>query len=286
LSDQGIDELLLVHYRIARPAADLTPWRKVINAIRNPAGEVTIGVVGKYQELQDAYKSIFEALDHGCIAHKMKLNLKKIASEDIEKNKTEHLDAVDGILIPGGFGNRGIEGKVAAIRYARENGIPFFGICMGLQCAVIEFSRNVCGLEDANSTEINPKTPHPVVCLMEEQKDVVDLGATMRLGAWDCKLKADTRVRELYGKEMISERHRHRYEFNNAYREAIQEHGMTIAGTTPAGELVEIVEIPEHPWFVAVQFHPEFKSQPFNPHPLFAGFIGASKLHRERVSLV
>lgn len=277
LSDQGIDELLLVHYRIAKPAADLTPWRKVINAIRNPEGEVTIGVVGKYQELQDAYKSIFEALDHGCIAHKVKLNLKKIASEEIEKNRTELLDEVDGILIPGGFGNRGIEGKVAAIRYARENGIPFFGICMGLQCAVVEFARNVCGLEGANSTEINAKSPHPVVCLMEEQKDVVDLGATMRLGAWDCKLTEGTKVRELYGKEMISERHRHRYEFNNAYRETIQENGMTIAGTTPGGELVEIVEVESHPWFVAVQFHPEFKSQPFNPHPLFAGFIEAAR---------
>jgi len=282
LSDQGLDELLLVHYRIAKPPADLSPWRKVINAIRNPEGEVTIGVVGKYQELQDAYKSIFEALDHGCIAHKMKLNLKKIASEDIQKNKTELLDEVDGILIPGAFGNRGIEGKVAAIRYARENNIPFFGICMGLQCAVVEFARNVCGLENANSTEINAETPHPVVCLMEEQKDVVDLGASMRLGAWDCKLADGTNAREHYGKEIISERHRHRYEFNNAYRDTIAEHGMTIAGTSPKGDLVEIVEVKDHPWFVAVQFHPEFKSQPFNPHPLFAGFVEAAKARSAR----
>jgi len=276
LSDQGIDELLLVHYRIARPQADLTPWRKVINAIRNPRGEVTIGVVGKYQELQDAYKSIFEALDHGCIAHSMKLNLKKIASEDIESDGAGVLDGVDGILIPGGFGNRGIEGKIEAVRIARENGIPFFGICMGLQCAVIEYARNVCGLENANSTEIDPKSPHPVVCLMEEQKEIVDLGATMRLGAWDCKLAKGSRVAELYGKTMISERHRHRYEVNNSYRDAVQEKGLAVAGTTPKGELVEIVEIKDHPWFVGVQFHPEFKSQPFNPHPLFAGFIGAA----------
>ena len=284
LSDQGIDELLLVHYRIARPQADLTPWRKVINAIRNPEGEVTIGVVGKYQELQDAYKSIFEALDHGCIAHNMKLNLKKIASEEIEQGDTRLLDEVDGILIPGGFGNRGIEGKVASVRYARENGIPFFGICLGMQCAVVEYARNKCGLENANSTEINSKTSHPVVCLMEEQKEVKDLGATMRLGAWDCHLSANSTVREAYGKDNISERHRHRYEFNNAYRETVQENGLVLAGTTPGGELVEIVEVPDHPWFVGVQFHPEFKSQPFNPHPLFAGFVGAAKEYAARQS--
>jgi CTP synthase len=282
LSDQGIDELILVHYRIARPQADLTPWRKVINAIRNPRGEVTIGVVGKYQELQDAYKSIFEALDHGCIAHSLKLNLKKIASEEIEKGETHLLDEVDGILIPGGFGNRGIEGKVASVNYARENGIPFFGICLGLQCAVVEYARNVCGLEDANSTEINPKTPHPVVCLMEEQKDVKDMGATMRLGAWDCKLTENSKVREAYGKPQISERHRHRYEFNNAYRDTLKDNGLILAGTTPGGELVEIVEAPDHPWFVGVQFHPEFKSQPFNPHPLIAGFIGAANQYSAR----
>lgn len=282
LSDQGIDELLLVHYRIARPQADLTAWRRVINAIRNPEGEVSIGVVGKYQELQDAYKSIFEALDHGCIAHKLKLNLKKIASEEIEKGETRLLDEVDGILIPGGFGNRGIEGKVASVKYARENGIPFFGICLGLQCAVVEFARSVCGLEGANSTEIDSQTPHPVVCLMEEQKDVKDMGATMRLGAWDCKLKPDTIVRNAYGKAQISERHRHRYEFNNAYRDTLEENGLTLAGTTPGGELVEIVEVSDHPWFVGVQFHPEFKSQPFNPHPLFAGFIGAAREYSTR----
>jgi len=281
LSDQGIDELLLVHYRIAKPQADLAPWRKVINAIRNPVGEVTIGVVGKYQELQDAYKSIFEALDHGCIAHKRKLKLKKIASEDIERGVEGLLDDVDGILIPGGFGNRGIEGKIEAVRYARENGIPFFGICMGLQCAVIEYSRNVCGLMGANSKEIDPDTAHPVVCLMEDQKDVKDLGATMRLGSWDCKLADGTRSREHYGAAMIKERHRHRYEFNNEYRDTVQENGLTIAGTTPGGELVEIVEIKEHPWFVGVQFHPEFKSQPFNPHPLFEGFIGAAAAKQE-----
>jgi CTP synthase len=276
LSDQGIDELLLVHYRIAKPQADLAPWRKVLNAIRNPVGEVTIGVVGKYQELQDAYKSIFEALDHGCIAHKLKLNLRKIASEDLESGKEDLLADIDGILIPGGFGNRGIEGKIDAIRYARENGIPFFGICMGLQCAVIEFARNVCGLENANSKEIDPDSPHPVVCLMEEQKEVKDLGATMRLGAWDCKLDPESRVHKLYGQDQISERHRHRYEFNNAYRETLQKGGLRLAGTTPGGELVEIVELDDHPWFVGVQFHPEFKSQPFNPHPLFASFVEAA----------
>jgi CTP synthase len=284
LSDQGLDELILVHFRIARPQADLTPWRKVINAIRNPHGEVTIGVVGKYQELQDAYKSIFEALGHGCIAHSRKLILKKIASEDIEQGKYELLDGVDGILIPGGFGNRGIEGKILSIQYAREKGIPFFGICMGLQCAVIEFSRNVCGLTDANSTEINPDTPHPVVYLMEDQKGVQQKGASMRLGAWDCKLQPGTRAAKHYGKTLISERHRHRYEVNNEYRDILQQKGLTLAGTTPDGSLVEIIEIADHPWFVAVQFHPEFKSQPFNPHPLFAGFVEAAAVRRKLLS--
>ncbi len=281
LSDQGLDELLLVHFRIARPQADLTPWRKVINAIRNPKSSVTIGVVGKYQELQDAYKSIFEALDHGCIAHSAKLNLVKIASEDLERGDTSSIENVDGILVPGGFGGRGIEGKILAIQHAREKGIPFFGICMGLQCAVIEYARNVCCLQEANSTEIEQKAADPIVCLMEEQKDVTEMGATMRLGAWDCKLTPGTKVAKAYGKSEISERHRHRYEFNNAYRDVVTEHGLTIAGTTPDGGLVEIVEIAEHPWFVAVQFHPEFKSQPFNPHPLFAGFIGAA-VNREK----
>ena len=276
LSDQGLDELILVHFRIARPQADLTPWRKVINAIRNPKTSVRIGVVGKYQELQDAYKSIFEALDHGCIAHSAKLELVKIASEDLERGDTDSLRQVDGILIPGGFGGRGIEGKIEAIRYARENHVPFFGICMGLQCAVIEFARNVCGLKDANTTEIDTGSPHPVVCLMEEQKDLTHLGATMRLGAWDCKLKSGTKVAKAYGKSDISERHRHRFEFNNAYRQQIQDKGLVFAGTTPDESLVEIVELPDHPWYIAVQFHPEFKSQPFNPHPLFAGFIGAA----------
>jgi len=276
LSDQGLDEQLMVHFRIVRPQADLTPWRRVINAIRNPVGEVRIGVVGKYQELQDAYKSIFEALDHGCIAHRLKLKLVKIASEDLEKGKLEVMDEVDGILVPGGFGHRGVEGKILAVRLAREKNIPFFGICMGLQCAVIEFARNVCGLEGANSTELDPKTPHPVVCLMEEQKGLTTLGGNMRLGAWDCKLDPESRSANAYGKPQISERHRHRYEFNNTYREQLQAGGLRLAGTSPDNNLVEIVEIDGHPWFVAVQFHPEFKSQPFNPHPLFAGFIGAA----------
>ncbi len=281
LSEQGLDELLMVHFRIAKPAADLTPWRKVLDAIRNPKGVVTIGVVGKYQELQDAYKSIFEALDHGSIAHCQKLKILKIASEDIEKGQTSLLDSVDGILIPGGFGNRGIEGKILAVQIARERGIPFFGICMGMQCAVIEYARNVCGLDKANSTEIDLQTPHPVVCLMEEQKDVKTMGATMRLGAWDCKLQPGSHARVHYGKDQISERHRHRYEFNNTYRQKLAEGGLALVGTTPDDSLVEIVEVPGHPWFVAVQFHPEFKSQPFNPHPLFAGFVGAALAKRE-----
>ena len=286
LSEQGLDELLLVQFQKATPPADLQPWRDVIKAITDPQGEVTIGVVGKYQELQDAYKSIYEAIDHGGIAHNQKVNIVKIAAEDLEAGKLDAVKAVDGLLVPGGFGRRGLEGKVAAIRYARENDIPFFGICLGLQSAVIEFARHKAGLEKANSTEIDPDTPHPVVCLMEEQKGLEDLGATMRLGAWPCRLKDDTKSIAAYGQTDISERHRHRYEFNNAYRKAIEEAGMIFAGTHPEDKLVEVVEVPDHPWFVAVQYHPEFKSQPLVPHPLFKEFVGAAiNNHRTRTQV-
>ena len=276
LSEQGLDEIILVHYRMACPPARLGPWRDVIDAIVHPIGTVRIGVVGKYQALQDAYKSIYESLAHGAAAHKHKLEIVKIAAEDIEDGKLDALDTVDGILVPGGFGSRGIEGKIRAIQFARENNIPFFGICLGMQLAVIEFARNVAGLAGAHSTEIDPKTPHPVVALMEEQKDLKDMGATMRLGAWPCKLKEGSLAAKVYGKLQISERHRHRYEFNNEYRERLAKAGLSLCGTTPDARLVEMVELPGHPWFVAGQFHPEFKSQPLLPHPLFKGFVGAS----------
>jgi CTP synthase len=277
LAEQGLDEIILVHFRMAKPAAKLQPWRKLVDTIINPIRTVKIAVIGKYSELQDAYKSIFESIHHGGFAHQSKIEIMKIAAEEIEEGK--HLDELkqaDGILVPGGFGTRGVEGKIKAIQYARENNVPFFGICLGLQCAVIEFARNVCGLKGAQTTEIDKGTPHPVVCLMEEQQLVVDMGGTMRLGAWPCVLKKGTKAAEAYAAEKISERHRHRYEVNNKYRPTFEEKGMVLCGLSPDQKLVEVIELAGHPWFVAVQFHPEFKSQPLVPHPLFKAFVGAA----------
>jgi len=277
LAKQGLDEQIMVHYRLARPGASMNSWRKMVDAIIKPKGTVRIGVVGKYSELQDAYKSIFEAIQHGAIGHGYAAEIIKIAAEDIEtKGAAASMAGIDGFLIPGGFGERGMEGKIEAIRYVREEKIPFFGICLGMQCAVIEFARNVCGLKDAHTTEVNTASPHPVVCLMEEQEDVVDLGGTMRLGAWPCTLSDGSKSADAYGTAEISERHRHRYEFNNQYREPLSEKGLSLSGVSPDGNLVEIVELPDHPWFVGVQFHPELKSQPLVPHPLFREFIGAA----------
>ncbi len=285
LSEQGLDEIIMVHFRMARPPAKLQAWKKMVDSVVHPKAHVKIGVVGKYSELQDAYKSLYEAIQHGGIAHHAHVDIIKIAAEEIENGKDlEVLRQVNGILVPGGFGKRGIEGKIAAIRYARENNIPFFGICLGLQCAVIEFARHACGLEGAHSTEIDPETPHPVVCLMEEQEKVVDLGASMRLGAWPCALKAGSRAVESYGSATISERHRHRYEVNNKYRPLLEEKGLTLSGLSPDGNLVEMVEVSGHPWFVGTQFHPELKSQPVNPHPLFKSFIGAALKRKQETA--
>ncbi|MBU1692329.1 MAG: CTP synthase [Verrucomicrobia bacterium] len=277
LAEQGLDELILVKFRMARLPARLAPWRKLVNGIVHPEGTVRIAVVGKYSELQDAYKSLFEAIHHGGIAHRRRVEIVKIAAEEVEDGRHRPvLRAADGILVPGGFGTRGIEGKIAAVRIARENGIPFLGICLGMQCAVIEFARNACGLKGAQTTEIDKQPPHPVICLMEEQEKVAELGGTMRLGAWPCALKKGSRAARAYRTTAISERHRHRYEFNNAYRAALAKKGLVLSGLSPDGRLVEIVELKSHPWFVAVQFHPEFKSQPLAPHPLFKAFIGAA----------
>ncbi len=287
LADQGLDEIIMVHFRLARPAAKLQAWRKMVDTVVHPKRSVKIGVVGKYSELQDAYKSLYEAIHHGGIAHSARVEIVKIAAEDLETNgATELLGQVSGILVPGGFGKRGVEGKIAAIKYARENGVPFLGICLGLQCAVIEYARHVCGLTGANSTEIEKETPHPVVCLMEEQEKVVDLGATMRLGRWPCALKMGSRAMEIYGESPISERHRHRYEVNNGYRPALEAKGLALSGLSPDGRLVEIVELPNHPWFIGVQFHPELKSQPLNPHPLFKAFVGAALSCERRAAQV
>lgn len=245
--------------------------------MRNPEKEVKIAVVGKYIKLQDSYKSIYEALIHGGIANKCKVNFEKVDSELIEREGAEKfLKGVSGIIVPGGFGVRGIEGIIEGIRYARENKIPFLGICLGMQCASIEFARNVCGFSDASSTEFNPKTKHPVIYLLPEQRRKKEKGGTMRLGAYLCVLKKGTLVYKIYGKEKIYERHRHRYEFNNKYREIFERKGMVISGIYPEKNLVEIIELREHPFFIATQFHPEFKSKPFKAHPLFSAFINSA----------
>jgi CTP synthase len=244
---------------------------------------VTIAVVGKYIQHKDAYKSIYEALDHAGIAHGARILVKRIEAEELERNDPEVvLGGVDGVLVPGGFGMRGIEGKIDAIRYAREFEVPFFGICLGMQCAVIEFARSVLGYADANSSEFAADSSHPVICLLNEQKKVIDKGATMRLGSQACRVEPDTRAAACYGETIVHERHRHRYEFNPQYREEFARKGMIVSGLNPDSGLAEIVEIPDHPWFVAVQFHPEFKSKPPAAHPLFSGFVEAALNRQER----
>jgi CTP synthase len=285
LARAGLDEIILNRFRIARPSNPLTDWEKLIQTIRHPRGDVRIAVVGKYSELQDAYKSIYEALYHGGFAAGYKVEIVKIAAEDIESDPAV-LNTVDGVLIPGGFGSRGMEGKIRAAQYARENSIPFLGICLGLQCAVIEFARNVCGLEGAHSTEFDEergeKAVHPVVCLMEEQMDVVEKGGTMRLGACPCELKEGTKAIAAYGgRKKISERHRHRYEVNNHYCRQFEENGLVLSGLNPDIGVVEMIELKDHPWFVATQAHPELKSQPIKPHPLFKDFVAAAVLRHE-----
>jgi CTP synthase (EC 6.3.4.2) len=255
-------------------------WEKIVSIIKNAKEEVKVALVGKYVSLRDAYKSVVEALTHGSIANRVKLNILWVNSENVEE---ELLHEADGILVPGGFGERGIEGKIKAINYGRLSKKPTFGICLGMQLMCVEFARNVLNLKGANSTEFDPNTPHPVIDIMEEQKQIEELGGTMRLGAYPCVLKEGTKVREIYKKEVIYERHRHRYEFNNAYRELFEKNGFVISGVSPDGRLVEVVELKDHPWFIGCQFHPEFKSKPFDPHPLFVSFIKAcidAKLQR------
>ena len=277
LQSNRIDEIILRRFGLTTPAANLDPWHEILHRLRNPEHEVSIAVVGKYADHRDAYKSIYEALDHGGIHRRTQVRVQPINSEDIEEEGAERLLAgFDALLVPGGFGERGVEGKVKAIRFARERGLPFLGICLGMQCAVIDFARHVAGLEGAHSTEFDRSSVHPVICLLEEQKDVTDKGGTMRLGAQPATLQADSRSAEAYGTCEVSERHRHRYEFNNNYRGQLEAAGLKIAGTSPDGSLVEIVELPDHPWFVAVQFHPEFKSKPTAAHPLFAGLVRAA----------
>ncbi|MFA6321644.1 MAG: CTP synthase [Candidatus Omnitrophota bacterium] len=281
--DQGLDKLILRHFDLHCKSTDLADWqKKVVDRAVNPTHKVTIAVIGKYIELQDAYKSIYESLIHAGIFNDSKVVIKKIDSEEIENKGAENvLKGLSGILVPGGFGYRGIEGKIAAIKYARENGIPFLGLCLGMQCAVIEFARNACGLKEANSTEFKPKTKYPIISLLAEQKNIKNMGGTMRLGAYPCKIKNGTLAYKVYKSNLISERHRHRYEFNNKYRSTLEKKGMIFSGIYPEKNLVEIVELPDvsgkpHPYFIAVQYHPEFKSKPDKPHPLFRDFIKAA----------
>ncbi len=277
LEDQGLSKMVIEHLKLECGELDLTEWNAIIDKVMNPKGKVKIGLVGKYVELKDAYLSVAEALRHAGIANDVEVDIKWIHAEELElDNCTEALADVDGILVPGGFGPRGIDGKICAIKYARENKIPFFGICLGMQLASIEFARNVLGLEGAHSTEINPETEYPIIDLMQDQKDVVNIGGTLRLGIYPCKLTENTKSMELYNDEIIYERHRHRYEFNSEYREKTEEMGLTVSGLSPDGTLVEMIELKDHPWFIGVQFHPEFKSRPTKAHPLFKGFIKAS----------
>jgi CTP synthase len=283
LVEHGLDQLILEKLRIQAPPCDMDDWDELVHRIRNPDHEVTIAVVGKYIEHRDAYKSIYEALDHAGIAYSSRVVVKRIDAEELERSDAASLlSGVDGILVPGGFGMRGVEGKIEAVKYARTMQIPYLGICLGMQAAVIEFARNVLGLPQANSTEFVTDTPDPIICLLEEQKQISAKGGTMRLGAQPCVLQEDSLAARCYNASEVSERHRHRYEFNPVYRQAVEDAGMTISGLSPDGKLAEIIELPDHPWFLAVQFHPEFKSKPSQPHPLFAGFVEAA-LNRHQV---
>ncbi len=287
MEEQGLDTIVLRKLEMEDKPKDMQGWHDMVARIlKKYDKKVTIAVVGKYVALQDAYISITESLRHAAVANEAELDIHWVNAEEIEADDTDMANVmagVDGILVPGGFGNRGIEGKIKAIQYAREHKIPFFGICLGMQCAVIEFARHVCGMADANSSEFNPNSTHPVIDLMPEQIDVEDLGGTMRLGLYPCKVYPDTLTSKAYNAELIYERHRHRYEFNNAFREKIVGKGLVLGGTLPNGRLVEIVELPEseHPWFLGAQFHPEFKSRPTNPHPLFRDFVGAAVKHHK-----
>jgi CTP synthase len=288
LHEQGLDDQLADRLNIWSRPPELGRWRRIVDQFYNPKGSVQIGIVGKYVHLKDSYKSLHEALVHGGMARSIKVDLEYIDAEELERAGAEkgaiqnRLRSLDGLLVPGGFGERGSEGKINAIRFARENQIPYFGICLGMQLAVVEFARNRCGLVGAGSREFSDAPAHPVIDLMNEQVEVKEKGGTMRLGSYDCVLKPGSRSALLYGTDLITERHRHRFEVNNDYREALTGAGLTLSGTSPDNHLVEIIELDDHPYFVGCQFHPEFKSRPMAPHPLFAGFVNAAiRRHQE-----
>ena len=281
LQAQGMDDLVLDHFGIQRPEADMNDWRALENKVLNLKGKVTVGLVGKYVSLPDAYLSIVEALKHAGYAHDTEIDIRWIDAEEVDdQNVADYLADVDGVLVPGGFGSRGLIGKIAAIRYAREHKLPFFGICLGMQLACIEFARNVVGIHDADTGEENPACPHKIIDLLPDQEAEGDLGGTLRLGLYPCRLVEGTLAHQLYGQEVVQERHRHRYEFNNAYRERLAAAGLTFSGLSPDGRLVEIVEIKDHPFFIAAQFHPEFISRPNRPQAIFDGFVAACQAYQ------
>ncbi len=280
---EGLDEILLDQLSLPHYERDLGRWESLVSKVKNPKHHVRIGIVGKYVELPDAYKSLNEALIHGGVANDARVELVYISAEEIESGAwPREVFDVDGLLVPIGFGARGIEGKIRAIRYAREHKVPFFGICLGMQCLTIEFARNVCGVKEATSTEFDPDTAQPVIYKLRDLLGVEELGGTMRLGAYPCRLREGTLARAIYGSEEISERHRHRYEVNQRYLDVLKEHGLVISGLSPDGKFVEMVELPGHPWFLGCQFHPEYKSKPTEPHPLFVSYIGAALAERQR----
>ncbi|MCL1595123.1 MAG: CTP synthase [Actinomycetia bacterium] len=281
----GLDDVVMRQLRLEAPDPDLSDWKTMVTEMAAPEGDVTIGIVGKYVDLPDAYLSVVEALRHASRTSRVKATIRWIPADDVDGLLVDtYLEDLDGILVPGGFGIRGIEGKIQAIRYARENNIPFLGLCLGLQCAVIEYARNVVGLTHAHSSEFDPVSPDPVIDLMDTQKDVADMGGTMRLGLYPAKLAEGTLARKLYGSEVVYERHRHRWEVNNKYRTPLEDAGMSLSGASPDGRLVEFVELPDHPYFIATQAHPELISRPDRPHPLFDGFIAAAKVYTQAVA--
>jgi CTP synthase len=281
MEQEGLCREVLDVLQLSDHASDMAGWADLVTKLRNPGPAVKVALVGKYVQLNDAYLSVVEALRHACLAQDASLDLHWICAEQIEQQGAEALLAgMDAVVVPGGFGNRGVDGKVAAIRWAREQQVPFLGLCLGMQCAVIEWARNQAGLTGATSAELDPQTPHPVIHLLPEQQDVVDLGGTMRLGVYPCRLQSGTLAQQLYGEEVVYERHRHRYEFNNAYRNQFLDSGYSVSGTSPDGRLVELVELKDHPFFTACQYHPEFLSRPGKPHPLFRGLIEAAQQHR------
>jgi len=282
-AQEKVDDIILRHLRLEAGPRDLSVWEEMLFRLANPTDEVTIGAVGKYVEHEDSYKSLKEALLHGGLAHNLRVNINWVEAEGVQGEAwRRQLDGYDGILVPGGFGKRGIAGMIQAIRYAREEKVPYFGICLGMQTMVIEFARHVCGLQGADSSEFNPATEHRVIYKLRELKGIDDLGGTMRLGAWPCALLPGSLAQQAYGRPEISERHRHRYEVNREYEEVLRANGLSLSGETPDKTYVEICELPGHPWFLGCQFHPEFQSRPLEPHPLFAAFIGASYAHRRR----